>query len=539
MSNPTAKSRARPAIELLEEAVRLLRRAPLSASICHFVGSAPCLLFGLYFFADLSRSAFARDQVLGHSFILAALYVWMKCWQAAGAARLRETLLGEEAASWDRPRVIRLIAVHALLQPVGLILRFWASVILIPLIWVDGFFQNVTALGDGHASGVREVCRRAWTEAKRWPLQAHLITVLLFLFSLFVFANFCTLMANLPVLMKSLLGIETVFSQHAAGLVNPTFFLAALALTYLCLDPIRKAAFVLRCFYGDAQRSGADLAVELRAIRRTRAVAAAIFLLCGFLPALPMHAASAGEPTRAAELNRSIDETLERREFAWREGREKQRELSRDELSWLERWRRDFAAWRTEMLRQIVQTLRDLWRKITGETAADQASSGGFGGARSVEFLLWTSLAVTGLVLLVLLLQRWRRPLLALAVAEANNARPDLREEQVSADQLPEDGWLQLARELIQSGDLRLALRALYLALLAHLGGRQLIQLARHKSNRDYHRELRRRARAQAELLETFQQTLRAYERGWYGSHPVTAETLGEFSQSLDRIRSC
>ena len=149
MSDPTAKSRARSAIEVLEEAVRLLRRAPLSASLCHFVGSAPCLLFGLYFFADLSRSAFAADQVLGHSFILAALYVWMKCWQAAGAARLRETLLGEEAASWDRPRVIRLIAVHALLQPVGLILRFWASVILIPLIWVDGFFQNVTALGDG------------------------------------------------------------------------------------------------------------------------------------------------------------------------------------------------------------------------------------------------------------------------------------------------------------------------------------------------------------------------------------------------------
>ena len=76
-------------------------------------------------------------------------------------------------------------------------------------------------------------------------------------------------------------------------------------------------------------------------------------------------------------------------------------------------------------------------------------------------------------------------------------AVPDLNEESVTADQLPEDGWLQLARELMERGELRLALRASYLAGLAHLGHRELIHLARHKSNRDYDRELHRRARAQ------------------------------------------
>jgi Domain of unknown function (DUF4129) len=74
---------------------------------------------------------------------------------------------------------------------------------------------------------------------------------------------------------------------------------------------------------------------------------------------------------------------------------------------------------------------------------------------------------------------------------------------------------------------------------LAHLGGRDLIRLAKHKSNRDYDRELRRRARTQEELLGAFDRNLDAFERAWYGDHPVTPEALGEFSANLERIRAC
>jgi hypothetical protein len=123
--------------------------------------------------------------------------------------------------------------------------------------------------------------------------------------------------------------------------------------------------------------------------------------------------------------------------------------------------------------------------------------------------------------------------------AEALAPLPDLRDEGVTADQLPEDGWLQLARDLVQRGELRLALRASYLAGLAHLASRQLIGLARHKSNHDYDRELRRRARTNAELLAAFDRNLSAFERTWYGTHAVTPETLGDFTQNLERIRAC
>ena len=45
----------------------------------------------------------------------------------------------------------------------------------------------------------------------------------------------------------------------------------------------------------------------------------------------------------------------------------------------------------------------------------------------------------------------------------------DIADESVTADQMPESSWLQLAEELLAKGDCRLALRALYLAGLNYL----------------------------------------------------------------------
>jgi hypothetical protein len=154
----------------------------------------------------------------------------------------------------------------------------------------------------------------------------------------------------------------------------------------------------------------------------------------------------------------------------------------------------------------------------------------------------WTLIVLIAMLVGILgvLLWRWRKGRTSeVAIAQPVAAVPDLNEESVTADQLPEDGWLRLASELMEKGDLRLALRASYLAGLAHLGHRELIRIARHKSNRDYDRELRRRARGNASLLDAFDDNLEAFERSWYGEHAVTRDTLGSFSQNLERIRAC
>ena len=97
---------------------------------------------------------------------------------------------------------------------------------------------------------------------------------------------------------------------------------------------------------------------------------------------------------------------------------------------------------------------------------------------------------------------------------------------------------MKLGHELLQRGEFRLALRAFYLASLAHLAERELITLARFKSNLDYQRELQRRAHALASIPELFAHHVAVFERSWYGPHEVTAESLNEFAAITGRLRS-
>jgi hypothetical protein len=104
------------------------------------------------------------------------------------------------------------------------------------------------------------------------------------------------------------------------------------------------------------------------------------------------------------------------------------------------------------------------------------------------------------------------------------------------ATQLPEAEWLTLAAAKQSQGDNRQAMRALFLASLAHLGERQLVRVERSKSNGDYVRELAWRARAHEGLRSCFAQNVQAFERAWYGTHEVESEHLEEYRATHQRI---
>jgi hypothetical protein len=81
-------------------------------------------------------------------------------------------------------------------------------------------------------------------------------------------------------------------------------------------------------------------------------------------------------------------------------------------------------------------------------------------------------------------------------------------------------------------------LRAFYLATLAHLAQRNLITLARFKSNQDYERELQRRGHSLHVLFEHFSQNRLIFERVWYGRHEITPRALHEFAGTVERIQN-
>ena len=57
------RKQGRPALDLIEEAVHLLRTAPAGALAAYYLGALPFVLGLLFFWADMSTSAFARRHV--------------------------------------------------------------------------------------------------------------------------------------------------------------------------------------------------------------------------------------------------------------------------------------------------------------------------------------------------------------------------------------------------------------------------------------------------------------------------------------------
>jgi hypothetical protein len=252
-------------MDLLEQAFAVLRRTPLSAFFYYYLGAVPFWLAVMYFAADMSRSAFAGERIGGSSLLVAVLFIHMKCWHAVFAGHLRTMLMGGEMR-WDWARVLRLVATQAIWQPTGLIVRPCAYLATLPTVWVSAFYQNLTVLGDG-ADDERSPAARAWAQAKLWPWQAHSIFGALAMFGVFVWLNTFAVLAFLPQLLKMLAGWETMASRSpGAWVMNTTFQTVVIAVTFMCLDPVWKAVFALRCFYGESVRSGADLQVQLKGV---------------------------------------------------------------------------------------------------------------------------------------------------------------------------------------------------------------------------------------------------------------------------------
>jgi hypothetical protein len=277
------------------------------------------------------------------------------------------------------------------------------------------------------------------------------------------------------------------------------------------------------------------------------------FLWLAPVSAAPSDAAPPGPPppTNAVsprQLSQSIDRVLQKREFAWRMPREKPVESDAPK-GWLARVIQAFgemirdavkavARGLLEALRWVGRMLLKLW---PGSLSSQPGlSRWGSGLVYSLQILLLIVISVLTGVLAVLIFRACRRRRRSdVLLAEPVAARPDLTDENVAADQLPEDGWLNMAREMMEQGNLLLALRALYLASLAHLAARELISIAIFKSNREYETELRRRARSLPELQNAFSRNVAAFDRAWYGLHEVTRDALQEFQSNLARIRAC
>ena len=538
---PESKQHRKGVILLLEEAVHILRKAPLYLLSSYLIGTLPFLLGLFYFWADMSRSADAKSYHAVASLGLALLYIWMKCWQVVFAARVKLKISGEPMPRWTFQRVLSLAANQAIIHATAFFILPLAALVFLPFGWCYAFYQNATVVAPTGLYDLKTLYKKAWFQAKLWPRQNHILMSVFFIFGMVVFINIASAIYFLPHLLKNYLGIESMFTLSGTHVINTTFWVVTIGMTYLCMNPLVKTVYVLRCFYGAALKSGDDLKMELKGLwhnRKTAVIGLLVVILLALNP-MPSTATETGFTSPEA-LDRSIDEVMERREFVWRMPREG---IVEDEnepdgpIASVVAWIIDKIS---AALKTIISWIDKLIDWLIGllpgdERRADSADADWVSSVRvAVVALLIGLLCALGYILW----RSWTRRQAAQTevAAVAVESTPDLEDEDTTANDLPVNRWLELARQLAEKGSLRLAIRAFYLASLADLAEQDLITIEKFKSNRDYEIELHRRAHQKKDLLPAFSKSREIFERVWYGMYKISRPDLDNFETIQKKV---
>ena len=562
----------RSALQIVEEGFHLLRTIDVSYYVWFYLGAVPFAVGLRFFTADQSRSSLAEQSAPGAAMLMALLYFWMRFCQARFCGGLWETIspghLPDRSVIEKFRSVAALFFLQALWLPMVAVGLFFA----LPLGWIVAALQNFTILAATQNYGDRPL-RNIFSDGLKhshydWA-QNHGILVVMVIVALFTWLNLVAACLVITTFGKSFFGVESVFTiSPTAAIMNTTFLLGSLLLTWMVISPMMKAAYTLRCFYADSRHTGADLLSRLAECRRERrknpeaaattssrgrqqaAIAVAVLILLTGLDAGAKDEAAALSETPAKRslseetLRESIGETLEQKKYQWQLSRKSQEGYA-EELkneSWLSRRIRDVAEATRGAFKKVGDWLEEMVEKMERKPRSPKKSPSGISSGTLQGI---SSTMSIGLVVLVSILAAWLifvmyRKYKGIAPTESADTMDageiDLRSEEIVASQLPEDEWMRLAREQISKGDTRLAVRALFLATLSKLGEDGLLRIARFKTNRDYKVELERKAKKSKGLRGAFEANTRLFERAWYGWHPVSDDGVSSFLENHEAI---
>lgn len=509
-------------LDTLEEAFDLLQCAPAPVWLRYLAGVAPLIIGLLFVLNEFSNADAASHNPVIASIFLVALLVWFYRCRQIFTGHLRG-ILSLRAPARDTPLRSWPLACFEGTKLVALPL---AVISILPLAYTVAFYRSLTLFA---AEGLhpRDAAAKAWKACIVWQRENWFILAFLNLLGLAVLADVALTVIVAPMLVKIFTGYESLFTQRGAaalGLQLPLIF----ALTWLCFDPLLGAVYIVRAFKWEGLRSGEDLLVRLKRL----APLLMLFCVTGFsLSAEPQ------PPTLSRDnLNKSIDQTLRSPHYNWRMPPPATEAEKKD-------WFIDAVDSALALFRKGWKAITDLWSDLLDWIdhmlrntlpSSDKTQPGKPSAVRPVFYVIGAAIIALALVLLWKFGARRKAPVPAPA---AGPRTVDLTNEAVLASDLPEDEWLRMADRYANSGDLRLALRALYLGTLALLNHRGLLTVHACKSNRDYEGELRRRSR-DSTLTRIFRLNIRSFEQSWYGFHEVTGDQLQSFRDNLGRMRS-
>ncbi len=533
------------AVETLEEVFNLLRSNWFSLLPYYYLGTLPFTLGLVYFINDMACSSSARERILEASLGMAVLFLWMKLLQSLFCLRVLDAMRGDAPDGAPPLRALgRIIMLQGITQAAGIPLRLLSWAFVLPTAFACAFCNSFTVHAGQEGITLADALRKSARQSIWRIYENHCALLAISCFALMTAANagICILLA--PSLLKMFLGVESDFTRagsvdaYLAMIFNTTFLSVVAAAAYLMTDPLVKAYYAVRVFYADAATTGEDLTSRLaRLVRQRQALLlAAATALTAFAAPLSTDAGTgtgtgtentAAASTDTATLDDTIQRVISRREFAWRlPPTDYQKPRLPGFIEGIGKWcmaaahaLRDFAHDMLTLLKEYFQPEKPAHPIAPLLTGRNMAAAAAVLAALSAAVLLYFHF-------------KGRRKTAELAAIPTVKS-PDLSDEKLSAEDFEESEWLRMAVDLIARGDLRLGLRALFLAGLRSLAVTETITLSNHKTNWEYYREAQRRTRRRPELSAAFLANLQMFERVWYGGHNVDVEMIGQFRNNL------
>lgn len=529
------------AVRLIEDALALAKRMDPTAWAVYLCGTVPFFAFFLFALTDLVQNPFAFDHLVIFGFVLAVLFYWLHICQSVYCALLYAALT--ETAPTIRE--YRVAAFRTQMVIAGAKLLVWpaALLLLVPYSIVTSFFQHSLLTPDAGRNGNwRTALATARADASYRPLAALWLVVIVFVLRVILWVNLLALLMVLPQLWKIFTGLEGNITRAPEVLLNPTSIAALSILAYMGLDPIVKAAFVLRRFARVSEKSGDDLRLRLAWVRRN--VPAAILLALLF--AVPVRVKAQQPPAQPqqatispARMQQAIHSVFRNPANIWNLPVVRHNNQNKDAF--------------TAFMDSVADGIDKIWDAILSSISnaiewlrhvfsnADQSPKEKAKpvSTRDATLVLacFAALLMAGMAFAAL--QRRRQPKVQLTAAVHTIAnRIDLADENADPLDQPVNEWRALAQQYRANGEFRLALRALYLGTLASLAEHKLVLPARGKTNAEYTCELQRRGkRFGAEFLSLFIANTGLFERSWYGDHPADDQIVNAFDQNVTALQ--
>jgi Domain of unknown function (DUF4129) len=569
---PRARRNGLNPLEALERGFALFRSTFSREAWRYYAGAAPLVFSFIPMWVANGQIRLSNGALLLEAALLAGAYVlraWMVCsYMQHVRERAFATPVSKQVGAIEHAAALgRLLGWKITLSAAALA----ALPTFIGLTWLYTAtqFASIEAREDGSE---RHTIRGCVALASQWFGSGLLLFLTLFPLWIAVSLNGLVVALIVPQLLHSILGVNTLLST-AMGIFalirSSAFWLALFAGSWLALDPIVKCSFVVVHQHLRSRREGDDLRGLLASLPREQKrkaqmiapptagsnaaigalIVLAVVLACTSLPSIasaaqaPLTQSSAAalpNPARQIQvekLRRALDEESQRAIYRWHDAEHPSPPTWFDKL--LERIGNAISrTWNA-----IGNFLRKLWPRglnLSPETK-------GRGSWRIKDLRIWLTLVAlstiaTGAVLFWLRRRRQAAPIsIPLSIAPL----PDLSESAIATAR-SEDEWFALASRLQQEGELRLALRAAYLGLLAGLAQREWLTIRRDRTNREYLDEFMRRWRrrpqaaleARAEIPEKLRSGLRRFDGVWYGSHALTPELVAGYQRDQQELLS-